>query len=31
MGADTDRVLRELGYDDTRITALRSSGALGKD
>ncbi|MFP5020706.1 CaiB/BaiF CoA transferase family protein [Pseudonocardia phyllosphaerae] len=31
MGADTDRVLRELGYDDSRITALRASGALGKD
>ncbi|SFN75003.1 Crotonobetainyl-CoA:carnitine CoA-transferase CaiB [Pseudonocardia ammonioxydans] len=31
MGADTDRVLRELGYDDTRITALRRAGALGKD
>lgn len=31
MGADTDRVLRELGYDDTRITALRQTGALGKD
>jgi crotonobetainyl-CoA:carnitine CoA-transferase CaiB-like acyl-CoA transferase len=31
MGADTDRVLRELGYDDTTITALRESGALGKD
>ncbi|MBP2367024.1 CaiB/BaiF CoA transferase family protein [Pseudonocardia parietis] len=30
MGADTDRVLRELGYDDATITALRSSGALGK-
>ncbi|MER5674592.1 CaiB/BaiF CoA transferase family protein [Pseudonocardia alni] len=31
MGADTDRVLRDLGYDDTRITALRDAGALGKD
>ncbi|OLL71502.1 CAIB/BAIF family protein [Pseudonocardia sp. Ae168_Ps1] len=31
MGADTDRVLRELGYDDTTITTLRESGALGKD
>ncbi|WP_231974023.1 CaiB/BaiF CoA transferase family protein [Pseudonocardia sp. HH130630-07] len=31
MGADTDRVLRGLGYDDATITALRDSGALGKD
>ncbi|MEJ8279943.1 CaiB/BaiF CoA transferase family protein [Pseudonocardia spirodelae] len=31
IGADTDRVLRDLGYDDTRITALRDAGALGKD
>lgn len=31
MGADTVRVLRELGYDDTRIAALRDTGALGKD
>lgn len=31
MGADTVRVLRELGYDDTRIAALRDAGALGKD
>jgi len=31
MGADTDRVLRELGYDDDAITALRDAGALGRD
>ncbi|GAA4903445.1 crotonobetainyl-CoA:carnitine CoA-transferase CaiB-like acyl-CoA transferase [Actinomycetospora succinea] len=31
MGADTDRVLRELGYDDDQITALRGSGALGEE
>jgi crotonobetainyl-CoA:carnitine CoA-transferase CaiB-like acyl-CoA transferase len=30
MGADTDRVLRELGYDDEKISALRDAGALGK-
>ena len=30
MGADTDRVLRELGYDDATITAFRAAGALGK-
>jgi crotonobetainyl-CoA:carnitine CoA-transferase CaiB-like acyl-CoA transferase len=30
MGADTDRVLRELGYDDKKIAALRDAGALGK-
>lgn len=26
LGADTDTVLRELGYDDDRITALRDAG-----
>jgi crotonobetainyl-CoA:carnitine CoA-transferase CaiB-like acyl-CoA transferase len=31
MGADTERVLRELGYDDARIAALRDAGALGED
>ncbi|MEJ2887872.1 CaiB/BaiF CoA transferase family protein [Actinomycetospora aeridis] len=31
MGADTDRVLRELGYDDDQITALRDAGALGEE
>ena len=31
MGADTDRVLRELGYDDDQITALRGAGALGEE
>ncbi|NMH96839.1 CoA transferase [Pseudonocardia acidicola] len=30
MGADTDRVLRALGYDDDKIAALREAGALGK-
>jgi crotonobetainyl-CoA:carnitine CoA-transferase CaiB-like acyl-CoA transferase len=30
IGADTDRVLRELGYDDKKIAALRDAGALGK-
>ncbi|GAA1836742.1 CaiB/BaiF CoA-transferase family protein [Pseudonocardia ailaonensis] len=29
MGADTDRVLRELGYDDDRIAALHAAGVLG--
>jgi crotonobetainyl-CoA:carnitine CoA-transferase CaiB-like acyl-CoA transferase len=29
IGADTDRVLRGLGYDDDKIAALRRSGALG--
>jgi crotonobetainyl-CoA:carnitine CoA-transferase CaiB-like acyl-CoA transferase len=24
-GADTDAVLREIGYDDTRIAALRAA------
>lgn len=28
LGADTDTVLRELGYDDDRITALRNDGVL---
>lgn len=30
MGADTDRLLRELGYDDDKIASLREAGALGK-
>ncbi|MEU7817652.1 CoA transferase [Pseudonocardia sp. NPDC049154] len=30
MGADTERVLEDLGYDDDRIAALRASGAFGK-
>ena len=29
-GGDTEAVLRGLGYDDTRIAALRASGALGR-
>lgn len=29
IGADTDRVLHDLGYDDNKIAALRRSGALG--
>jgi alpha-methylacyl-CoA racemase len=29
MGADGEAVARELGYDDARIEALRTSGALG--
>ena len=28
-GADTDAVLREAGFDDARIAALRASGAIG--
>lgn len=28
-GADTEAVLRELGYDDTRIAGLRTAGAIG--
>ncbi|GEL26275.1 hypothetical protein PSU4_52290 [Pseudonocardia sulfidoxydans NBRC 16205] len=31
MGEHTDAVLRDLGYDDDRIAALRASGAFGKD
>ena len=30
MGADTGRVLRELGYDDDKIDSLRRAGVLGK-
>ncbi|GAA4492897.1 CoA transferase [Actinoallomurus oryzae] len=30
MGADTDRVLRELGYDNDKIAALREAGVLGR-
>ncbi|TWG07834.1 CaiB/BaiF CoA transferase family protein [Saccharopolyspora dendranthemae] len=30
MGADTGRVLRELGYDDDKIASLRRAGVLGK-
>lgn len=30
MGADTKRVLKDLGYDDDRIAALRASGAFGE-
>ncbi|MDJ0789118.1 MAG: CoA transferase [Myxococcota bacterium] len=29
LGADTDEVLREAGYDDAGIEALRAKGALG--
>lgn len=29
VGQHSDEVLRELGYDDARIAALRDSGALG--
>ncbi|MDX1731058.1 MAG: CoA transferase, partial [Aurantimonas coralicida] len=28
MGADTDALLAELGYDDTAIDALRQSGVI---
>jgi len=28
MGADTDEILRGLGYDDARIAALRAQGAV---
>lgn len=31
MGEDTDRVLRDLGYDDNKIAALHDTGVLGKD
>ena len=27
-GADTDEVLREVGYDDAEIAAMREKGAL---
>jgi formyl-CoA transferase len=30
LGEHTDDVLRELGYDDARIDALRESGVLGR-
>ena len=29
LGADTVGVLASLGYDENRITALRSAGVLG--
>jgi crotonobetainyl-CoA:carnitine CoA-transferase CaiB-like acyl-CoA transferase len=29
MGEHTDAVLRGLGYDDERLTALRAAGAFG--
>jgi crotonobetainyl-CoA:carnitine CoA-transferase CaiB-like acyl-CoA transferase len=29
LGQHTDEVLRELGYDDERIAALRAEGAFG--
>ena len=29
LGQHTDEVLRELGYDDARIDALRAAGVLG--
>ncbi len=29
LGQHTDEVLRDLGYDDARITALREAGVLG--
>ena len=29
LGQHTDDVLRELGYDDKRIDALRAAGVLG--
>ena len=29
LGADTDALLRSLGYDDERIAALRAAGAIG--
>jgi crotonobetainyl-CoA:carnitine CoA-transferase CaiB-like acyl-CoA transferase len=28
LGADTDAILRDLGYDEARIAALRKSGAI---
>ena len=28
LGEDTDDLLRELGYDDTAIAALRAVGAV---
>ena len=30
LGADTDEVLHELGYDEKKIAALRDSGAIGR-
>ena len=29
LGADTDELLRALGYSDERIAALRAGGAVG--
>lgn len=29
LGADTDAVLREIGYSDEQIASMRSSGAIG--
>lgn len=29
LGADTDRVLREIGYSEARIAELRAAGAIG--
>ncbi len=31
LGEHTDAVLRELGYDDARIAAMRAAGVLGTD
>jgi succinate---hydroxymethylglutarate CoA-transferase len=28
LGADTDAVLTELGYEEARITALRAAGVI---
>ena len=29
LGEHTESILREAGFDDTRLAALRSSGCLG--
>ena len=29
LGADTDALLRSLGYDEERIATLRAAGAVG--